>query len=188
MPIESVLKILISLNREMARKEPLKEHFSRQPYIKHEKGDTMGLLGFDRALTEDDIRFVKETLKEKGGDSVVWSVAEGSALPFLYPYVFLALIAAFDRRGRTNVPTRARQLRCARRPRKRAQLVARRRRSWRTRRRRRGSRGTWWRPRAQGPRWRRWRRWGSQKQRQNSEQIQLGQRGEIGRDEAQEAR
>jgi lupus La protein len=55
----------------------LKDHFSRQPYIKHEKGDTTGLLGFDQALTEDDINFVKETLKGKGGDSVVWSVIKG---------------------------------------------------------------------------------------------------------------
>jgi lupus La protein len=47
------------------------------PYIKHEKGESSGLLGFDKELSEEDIAFVKETLKGQGGDSVVWSIAGG---------------------------------------------------------------------------------------------------------------
>ena len=57
--------------------EKVKDKFERVPYIKHEKGENKGLLGFERALSEDDLAFVREALSGLGGDDVVWAVAEG---------------------------------------------------------------------------------------------------------------
>lgn len=56
--------------------EKVKGKFERTPFIKHERGENNGLLGFERALSEDDLAFVREALSGLGGDDVVWAVAE----------------------------------------------------------------------------------------------------------------
>ncbi len=60
-------------------KDPIKDRFEgKAPYIKYTLGDNNGLVGF---LTEDDIQFVKETIKVINKHEVTW------ALPtFLPPF------------------------------------------------------------------------------------------------------
>lgn len=53
-------------------KRPLKERFSRAPFIKFNKGDDAGLVGFDKALDEEDVAFVKETIPTLNGNPVTW--------------------------------------------------------------------------------------------------------------------
>lgn len=56
---------------------PLKERFGRPPFIKYEKGTDWGLVGFDKALSEEDINFIKENVKTINGSDVEWTAAEG---------------------------------------------------------------------------------------------------------------
>ncbi|KZP26565.1 hypothetical protein FIBSPDRAFT_854611 [Athelia psychrophila] len=57
-------------------KDPLREHFSRVPFIEYQKGDDAGLVGFDKALSEADIAFVKEHVKTVNDKEVTWVVLE----------------------------------------------------------------------------------------------------------------
>ncbi|KAH9929404.1 uncharacterized protein B0H18DRAFT_997012 [Fomitopsis serialis] len=57
-------------------KSPLKERFPRAPYVKHTRGESSGLVGFEKALTEDEIAYVKEHLKTLGGKDVSWSIPD----------------------------------------------------------------------------------------------------------------
>jgi lupus La protein len=63
-------------------KRPLKERFSRPPFVKFSKGDDAGLVGFDKALDEEDIAFVKEKLPTLNGKSVTWEPSGGTSIPF----------------------------------------------------------------------------------------------------------
>jgi hypothetical protein len=58
-------------------KRPLKERFSRAPFVKFTKGDDAGLVGFDKALDEDDIAFVKEKIPMLNGKPITWELPEG---------------------------------------------------------------------------------------------------------------
>jgi len=58
-------------------KRPLKERFSRLPFVKFTKGDDAGLVGFDKVLNEDDIAFVKEKIPTLNGKSITWDLPEG---------------------------------------------------------------------------------------------------------------
>ncbi|KAJ2932157.1 hypothetical protein H1R20_g4923, partial [Candolleomyces eurysporus] len=54
-------------------KDPLKEKFNgRPPYIKYSYGDDFGLVGFHRALTEEEISSVKELVKKVTEKEVTW--------------------------------------------------------------------------------------------------------------------
>ncbi|KAG6805265.1 hypothetical protein H0H93_005188, partial [Arthromyces matolae] len=45
-------------------KEPIKEKFEgRTPFIKYARGENSGLVGFHKALTEEEIQIVKDTIK-----------------------------------------------------------------------------------------------------------------------------
>ncbi|KAJ8581102.1 hypothetical protein M405DRAFT_833096 [Rhizopogon salebrosus TDB-379] len=57
-------------------KNPLRERFARVPYIQFSKGDDFGLIGFDKALTEDEIEYVKTNLKTVNSKEVQWSIPE----------------------------------------------------------------------------------------------------------------
>lgn len=57
-------------------KTPLRERFARVPYIQFSKGDDFGLVGFDKALTEDEIEYVKANLKTVNSNEVQWSIPE----------------------------------------------------------------------------------------------------------------
>lgn len=57
-------------------KTPLRERFARVPYIQFSKGDDFGLVGFDKALTEDEIDYVKTSLKTVNSNEVQWSIPE----------------------------------------------------------------------------------------------------------------
>lgn len=63
-------------------KRPLKERFSRSPFIKFTKGDDTGLVGFDKALDEEDVAFVKEKIPTLNGNPVTWELPAGTWLPF----------------------------------------------------------------------------------------------------------
>lgn len=60
---------------------PLKERFPRTPFVKHTRGQSSGLVGFEKPLSEDEIAYIKEHVKTLGGKEVTWSVPDG-ALPF----------------------------------------------------------------------------------------------------------
>lgn len=55
-------------------KRPMKERFSRAPFIKFTKGDDAGLVGFDKALDEEDVAFVKEKIPTLNGNPVAWGL------------------------------------------------------------------------------------------------------------------
>jgi lupus La protein len=59
-------------------KRPLKERFSRAPFVKYTKGDDAGLVGFDKALGEEDIVFVKEKIPTLNGKPVTWELPGGT--------------------------------------------------------------------------------------------------------------
>lgn len=61
----------------MSVQGPLKERFEHAPFIKYEKGASEGLVGFSKALTEEDIAFIKEKIKTVNGKEISWSDAEG---------------------------------------------------------------------------------------------------------------
>ncbi|THH20958.1 hypothetical protein EW146_g527 [Bondarzewia mesenterica] len=43
-------------------KKPLKERFTRSPFVKYNRGDDAGLVGFDKMLSEEDIAFSKKSV------------------------------------------------------------------------------------------------------------------------------
>ncbi|KAF5353435.1 hypothetical protein D9756_008032 [Leucocoprinus leucothites] len=56
-------------------KDPLKAKFdNRAPYIKYSRGDDSGFVGFHKALSEDEITLVKETIKTINKKPVTWTV------------------------------------------------------------------------------------------------------------------
>ncbi len=57
--------------------KPLQERFPRPPFVKYSRGDDWGLVGFDKALTEEDVTFIKENVKTLNSKEVTWSSAEG---------------------------------------------------------------------------------------------------------------
>ncbi|KAL5520353.1 hypothetical protein ACEPAG_9577 [Sanghuangporus baumii] len=57
-------------------KVPIKERFEHAPFIKYEKEASEALVGFSKALSEEDIAFVKEKVKTLNGKEVTWSEAE----------------------------------------------------------------------------------------------------------------
>ncbi|OBZ74753.1 La [Grifola frondosa] len=57
-------------------KGTLRERFSRAPFVKYTKGDSWGLVGFDKALSEDEITHVKDSLKTLSGKEVTWTVPD----------------------------------------------------------------------------------------------------------------
>ncbi|KAL5525322.1 hypothetical protein ACEPAF_9192 [Sanghuangporus sanghuang] len=57
-------------------KVPIKQRFEHAPFIKYEKEASEALVGFSKALSEEDIAFVKEKVKTLNGKEVTWSEAE----------------------------------------------------------------------------------------------------------------
>ncbi|EJD04821.1 uncharacterized protein FOMMEDRAFT_120041 [Fomitiporia mediterranea MF3/22] len=57
-------------------KAPMKERFEHAPFIKYEKGASEGLVGFSKALTDEDIAFIKEKIKTINGKEITWLPAE----------------------------------------------------------------------------------------------------------------
>ena len=64
-------------------KRPLKERFSRAPFVKFTKGEDTGLVGFDKALDTEDIAFVEEKIPMLNGKPVTWEIPEGTPIPYL---------------------------------------------------------------------------------------------------------
>lgn len=65
-------------------KRPLKERFSRAPFIKFTKGDDAGLVGFDKALDEEDIAFVREKILTLNGNLVTWELPGGTSFSWFF--------------------------------------------------------------------------------------------------------
>lgn len=59
--------------------DPLRDRFERVPYIQHNRGDSWGLLGFDKKLEEEDIQFVKDNSKIEG-KTINWSIPQGPSI------------------------------------------------------------------------------------------------------------
>jgi lupus La protein len=68
-------------------KRPMKERFSRAPFIKFTKGDDAGLVGFDKALDEEDVAFVKEKIPTLNGNPVAWGLPRGTSFPYFSCFV-----------------------------------------------------------------------------------------------------
>jgi lupus La protein len=75
-------------------KRPLKERFSRAPFVKYTKGDDSGLVGFDKALDEEDIAFVKEKIPTLNGNPVTWELPEGMSI-----FLFVSRVRKKPHRG-----------------------------------------------------------------------------------------
>ncbi len=56
---------------------PLKERFARAPFVQYNKGDTWGLVGFDKELSADEVAYVKEHIKTLGSRDVTWALPDG---------------------------------------------------------------------------------------------------------------
>ena len=48
--------------------------------MKHTRGESSGLVGFEKPLSEDEIAYVKEHIKTLGGKEVTWSIPDGMLL------------------------------------------------------------------------------------------------------------
>ena len=58
--------------------DPIRERFDgRAPYIKYARGENSGLVGFYKPLSEEDIEFVKSTIKTINNNEVTWSSPNG---------------------------------------------------------------------------------------------------------------
>ena len=58
--------------------DPIRERFDgRAPYIKYTRGEDSGLVGFYKPLSEEDIEFVKSTIKTINNNEVTWSSPNG---------------------------------------------------------------------------------------------------------------
>jgi lupus La protein len=58
--------------------DPIRERFDgRAPYIKYTRGEDSGLVGFYKPLSEEDIEFVKSTIKTINNNEVTWSSPKG---------------------------------------------------------------------------------------------------------------
>ena len=55
--------------------------------MKYTKGDDWGLVGFDKALSEEDIAYVKEHIKTLSSKEVTWSVQKFPAKTYMDPKV-----------------------------------------------------------------------------------------------------
>ncbi|KAJ3510261.1 hypothetical protein NLJ89_g4779 [Agrocybe chaxingu] len=59
-------------------KDPIKERFDgKAPYIKYARGENSGLVGFYKPLSEEDIEFIKTTIKTINKNEVTWSLPTG---------------------------------------------------------------------------------------------------------------
>ena len=56
----------------------MKERYARLPFIKYERGEDSGLVGFDRALTDEDVEFVRGAVKTINGKAVTWDFIDGA--------------------------------------------------------------------------------------------------------------
>ncbi|EKM52423.1 uncharacterized protein PHACADRAFT_260796 [Phanerochaete carnosa HHB-10118-sp] len=54
-------------------KGPLKERFTRVPFVQYNKGDSWGYVAFDKALTEEDVTYIKEKIGTLGSKPVTWA-------------------------------------------------------------------------------------------------------------------
>lgn len=123
------------------------------PFVQYNRGDAWGYVAFDKALSDEDVKYVREKIATLGGKPVTWSFLEGA-----HPRLRMALspLTSLYRGHREGVPDRTRHLRrqtraalrvARQRPRGRARGPGR---AWRTR-------GPWWarrprrEPRARGP-------------------------------------
>ena len=58
----------------------MKERFQIAPYIKFDKDadPTSALVGFSKALSDEDVIFIKDTIKKVDGRDITWDAAEGA--------------------------------------------------------------------------------------------------------------
>ena len=56
---------------------PLKERFARVPFVQYNKGDTWGYVAFDKALSEEDVAYVKEKIGTLNSKPVTWAYLDG---------------------------------------------------------------------------------------------------------------
>ena len=52
------------------------------PFVQYSKGDSWGYVAFDKALTEEDVAYVKEKLGTLSSKPVTWSFLDGASPPY----------------------------------------------------------------------------------------------------------
>lgn len=89
---------------------PLKERFSRAPFVQYNKGDTWGLVGFDKSLSEEEISYVKEHIKTLGSKEITWTLPGGKRRLMLRSHHDLTarFFHSLSRGGRKGLPAAAR--------------------------------------------------------------------------------
>lgn len=65
---------------DSSMQDPIKEKFERAPFIKYARGENSGLVGFHKELAEDEIAYIKDTIKTINSNTVTWSIPEGSSI------------------------------------------------------------------------------------------------------------
>jgi lupus La protein len=83
-------------------KRPLRERFSRVPFVKFTKGDDEGLVGFDKALGEEDVAFVMEKVPTLNGNPVTWELPGGTSILFSFRGLRLTYHVFFVQRKRNT--------------------------------------------------------------------------------------
>lgn len=63
--------------------------------MKYTKGDNWGLVGFDKALSEEDISYVKEHIKTLSSKEVTWNIPDGAFLYLSISYKFSLYVRDF---------------------------------------------------------------------------------------------
>ena len=77
-PVFSFSNIGYSTLFSLSIQDPIRERFDgRAPYIKYTRGEDSGLVGFYKPLSEEDIEFVKSTIKTINNHEVAWSSPNG---------------------------------------------------------------------------------------------------------------
>lgn len=54
--------------------------------MKYTRGEDSGLVGFDKSLSDEEIAFVRDSVKTLNGKPVTWTVAEGAWSLIRGPY------------------------------------------------------------------------------------------------------
>ena len=87
------------------------------PFVQYGKGDSWGYVAFDKALTEEDVAYVKEKLGTLSSKPVTWSFLDGAfAPPILSSHIRSNLLSFYQRRqkrpSRSSARPPRRSVRC----------------------------------------------------------------------------
>lgn len=89
----------------------MKDKFEHPPFIKFDRGASFGLVGFSRALSDEDLAFIKEKVTKVSGKEVSWVPAEGTSSPFIHQVYSLTKYMSLFLQRRKRKPSSSSGLR-----------------------------------------------------------------------------